>query len=243
MEETTQVQHKNLLDVFMNGFLNMFDYKSRASKYDYWGFILMHALVSILLGLLFTIGAAVISERVEKSVDTAYALVSGLAVISLVVRRLHDTGHSGLILLVPFVLFILSGLGYINNAIHSASGIFSFIAVLSALYILVLLLIKGTDGQNEYGEPVIEPENYNMYANLFFVTSLAVKILLIVLALFFQFSPKNFDFPNKPIPAVENKSAASADKSGIPAASADKFEIEESEAVEMPNVPMHGGAE
>lgn len=249
MEETTQVQHKNLLDVFMNGFLNMFDYKSRASKYDYWGFILMHALVSILLGLLFTIGAAVISERVEKSVDTAYALVSGLAVISLVVRRLHDTGHSGLFLLAPLVLFVLSViLG--ENLGTPVAGAVAFMGGLSVFYILILLLIKGTAKENKYGVPVEEPKNYNMYANLFVVMVLLMNILGVFLGNTVQTLPANYNISGKSNTVVsepENSTDSKAENAAVReetlSVSTEKLEVEEIVPVEQPYVLMHDNAE
>lgn len=249
MEESTKVPHKNLLDVFMNAFLNMFDYKSRASKYDYWGFLFINTLVSVLVLFLFAVAAAVISEKIMIAVYAAYTIVSFLAGVSLIIRRLHDTGHSGLFLLAPLVLFVLSViLG--ENLGTPVAGAVAFMGGLSVFYILILLLIKGTAKENKYGVPVEEPKNYNMYANLFVVMVLLMNILGVFLGNTVQTLPANYNISGKSNTVVsepENSTDSKAENAAVReetlSVSTEKPEVEEIVPVEQPYVPMHDNAE
>ena len=51
MTETVEKteNEKNLLTAFVAGFKNIFNFKTRASKYDYWAFIFANFLFSLIL--------------------------------------------------------------------------------------------------------------------------------------------------------------------------------------------------
>lgn len=108
--------------------------QGRAPRSEYWWFVffnwLVFLVVAVVLGL---IGIAI--NGYEGSIITicvGYPLVSLALIIPnicVVVRRLHDTGHSGFWYFISFVPFI-GGLWF--------------------LY----LMIKDSDDENEYGLPV-----------------------------------------------------------------------------------------
>ena len=52
-ESVVKVENeKNLLTAFVAGFKNMFDFKTRASKYDYWAFVFANVLIGfVVLGV------------------------------------------------------------------------------------------------------------------------------------------------------------------------------------------------
>lgn len=110
--------------------------KGRAPRSEYWWFVAFCWLVMVLSALLFAfIGMKVNSNGKE---GMAIAVIGGETVVSLclflpglcvLVRRLHDTGHSG------WWYFI------------------SFVPVVGGLWMLWLLLL-GSDEENEYGLPV-----------------------------------------------------------------------------------------
>lgn len=104
------------------------DFKGRARRKEYWMFVLLH--------LLFSIIAMIIDRQIIGYVDgdlsvspiyLIYVFVMIIPSIAVAVRRLHDTGKSGLTLLV------------------------GLIPIIGTIWILVLLITKGDLGENKYG--------------------------------------------------------------------------------------------
>ena len=68
-----------------------FDYRGRASRKEYWMFVLCHVLISLTL-LIF--GAQAESDTIII-IWSLYSLLGILPATSAMVRRLHDFGASG----------------------------------------------------------------------------------------------------------------------------------------------------
>ncbi|MFK4135902.1 DUF805 domain-containing protein [Pseudomonas luteola] len=108
------------MDAYINMWKNYFDFNSRVSRKDYWcaraiDFLALMAIV--LFGKALNLG---------ENLSAIYALASIIPVISLSVRRLHDTNRSGwwyLIALVP---------------------------VIGWLILFVFMIMKGDDGTNRF---------------------------------------------------------------------------------------------
>ncbi|MCB9809097.1 DUF805 domain-containing protein [Candidatus Nomurabacteria bacterium] len=92
---------------FLKAFKNIFLIKGRASRSEYWFFILFAAITIGLIGL--------VSLAVPENSNAAIILggLAGLYVMVLIVvhftlliRRLHDTGRSGIWVLVNFIPLI-----------------------------------------------------------------------------------------------------------------------------------------
>ena len=118
---------------YINALLN-WTFGGRASRKEYWMFVLFHNIVSILVctvDILLNIyifgmplAAAVSSLKILSLLYSLAALIPSIAVL---VRRLHDTEHSGawyFISLIPLIGFII---------------------------LLVFLCTEGTYGDNQYG--------------------------------------------------------------------------------------------
>lgn len=133
-----------LFGYFLRAFTGYYaNFSGRARRKEYWGFVLFYCLVFFLFGILVVIGA--VSSHISK--DAGQTSISPLlftgiglmAVFSLVlivpnlaitVRRLHDIGQSGWLLL----LHLLPGIG--------------------GLILFVMMLIEGDRYTNAYGPPV-----------------------------------------------------------------------------------------
>ena len=97
----------------------------RASRAEYWYFSLIHTLVSVLLSVLdFSLGYAHLGIGLLSGV---YTLAVMLPLVGVTIRRLHDTNRNGWWLLI------------------------AFIPLLGLIALLVMLTLKGTDGENPYG--------------------------------------------------------------------------------------------
>lgn len=121
-----------------NVYSNYATFKGRASRSEFWKFVLFMIIVTTLLYL-----PLILTGGMTGDVDSGlsifvtisllavgiFTLVTLLPYISVLVRRLHDTDRSGWwywIALVPFV---------------------------GGLILLILLALQGTQGDNRFGPP------------------------------------------------------------------------------------------
>ena len=119
------------LDVIKNHYV---DFDGRASRKEYWMFVVFYLAIYI--------GASIVGAILGAVSDTLALLVSlgvmlfGLGIIlpslGIAVRRLHDTGRSG--------WFILLGL-----------------IPLAGLIVLYFAILEGDAGPNEYGPDPLDP--------------------------------------------------------------------------------------
>jgi len=112
------------------------EFDGRARRQEYWMFILFNLLAILALGAVGAIGIA-ISQKFGVILFfpfTLYWLAAIIPAIAVTVRRFHDTGRSGWLLL----LFV--GL-----------GIIPLVGLISAIVQIVFLCQDSVPGTNEYG--------------------------------------------------------------------------------------------
>lgn len=120
----------------MNRYIDMwkkiFDYSGRISRRDYW----LTALMTFVVTFAVSFVAGFISGLfLPKLFGVIYGLVmlaslaESLAMLSMGVRRLHDTNKSG------WFMFI------------------SFVPMIGGIILLVFFCTKGDEAANNYGEP------------------------------------------------------------------------------------------
>lgn len=123
-----------IVDSFASCIRKYATFSGRAPRSEYWWFVLSAYLVEFVFAVVFALIGAAIGDEVGALLG-AYvgAIISSLflflPMLSVLVRRLHDTGHSGwwyFICLVPLI---------------------------GNVWLLVLLL-TGSDDENEYGLPI-----------------------------------------------------------------------------------------
>lgn len=99
------------------------DFNGRARRTEYWIFVLMNFIITLILtsldNLMGSIGIGVLSL-----LYSFFIIVPSLAVT---VRRLHDIGKSGWMILVVLIPFI------------------------GAIWLLILMATVGTSKENDYG--------------------------------------------------------------------------------------------
>lgn len=131
-------------------FLKAFDYRGRASRAEYWWVALFQALVIILPAFLLAIFLPmVVNDSLEHTPGLALSswflpllgafsvlmLVMVVPLISLFVRRLHDTGRSGWIAII-MLLQLIPVIGWPFTIV-----------------IWVFAVIPGSPDDNPYGPP------------------------------------------------------------------------------------------
>lgn len=105
-------------------------FKGRTSRKQFWMFILFNVLFSTLLGFIdIVLGINILYPL--------YSMMLFIPILSILVRRLHDVGNSGWMLLL------------------------SLIPIFGYIYLFVVTLQKGEDGSNMYGMSPIEVEYTN----------------------------------------------------------------------------------
>ena len=120
-------------------------FKGRASRSEYWWFALFMFLTGF-IGL------------VSEIINGIISLLIFIPSIAVMVRRLHDTNNSGLLLLGPLGFFTV---GYLTMDVNSGDDYFGGIVVILGLifylYIFYLTIKKGDESENQYGpNPLIE---------------------------------------------------------------------------------------
>jgi uncharacterized membrane protein YhaH (DUF805 family) len=109
------------------------DFSGRSRRREFWSFTLAVMAAEIVLFAAIAWAAFGSEGRMTAAVAIPFVvlLLLGLGLfvpsLALVVRRLHDQGRSGLVLLVAFV------------------------PILGALVLLALMCVEGTPGPNRYG--------------------------------------------------------------------------------------------
>ena len=114
------------------------DFHGRASRLEFWHYILVVLVVSVLLDIL--------GIRLLSTVVWLALLVPTLAII---VRRLHDVDRSGWLILVPIVpTFLMVALLYL---FWPLGALFALATVACFAYLIYLYVLPGTPGANQYG--------------------------------------------------------------------------------------------
>ena len=84
-------------------------FKGRASRKEYWYFVLFNIIFSILLGLLDEVlGTVYVLQEPQGIFHGLYFLLMIIPSFAVTVRRLHDSGRSGWWIVAGIILFILT---------------------------------------------------------------------------------------------------------------------------------------
>jgi uncharacterized membrane protein YhaH (DUF805 family) len=144
-------------------FENYANFNGRARRSEYWYYTLATIIISIILmildgtlGLKFGPGG---SSGILNSIYSVLVIIPGLAVS---VRRLHDIGKSGKLLLVYYIILIALGVIMVTSGLFAflagnltALGVGFFVPLLlilaMSIYLIVLFCTEGTRGENKYG--------------------------------------------------------------------------------------------
>jgi len=136
------------------------EFNGRSRRTEYWMFVLFNFLAILVLAALGGVGIAISEDYggilfVPLGIYVLAVLIPGLAVA---VRRLHDTGKSGWLLLV-FMLV----------------GMIPFIGIIGAIIQIVFFCQDSDPGTNQYGpNPKFPDQAFGAYAGSAGFTSMGL---------------------------------------------------------------------
>lgn len=152
-------------------FLNGLDFKGRASRREFWNFVLVNFSVGIVLGVLEGIGRGSTLTTLAGTLALVFNIVTYIPSLALTVRRVHDTNHSawwvfgpavGALIMIPFAV--------IGSAVHASNG-FALILVpvaiammVCSIAVLIFCFMQGTPTDNDYGAVAYYDEQGNRIA-------------------------------------------------------------------------------
>jgi uncharacterized membrane protein YhaH (DUF805 family) len=128
-------------EAISRGFTNYFTFNGRASRPEYWWWVLF----TFLLGLIPLAGLV--------------TLIPTLAVTS---RRLHDIGKSGWLQILPWAIFGVAVISAVA-AIPIPPAVWIIAAFASFVGLIVWLVRKGDEGANKYGPDPRQPTSQQPY--------------------------------------------------------------------------------
>ncbi|MDG6881427.1 Inner membrane protein yhaH [Phocoenobacter uteri] len=110
-------------------------FNGRARRKEYWFFILFSTVVSFILSILDNLIGFIDYNSGLGILGGIYSLAILIPSIAVSVRRLHDINRSGWWMLI------------------------TFIPVIGLIVLFVFACLKGTEGENKYGDDPLEQEN------------------------------------------------------------------------------------
>jgi len=156
---------------FIKALRHYADFSGRARRKEFWMFALFNFIFYIVWAVLLTIVFAFTNKgRLPIAANIAclsYAVLIMLPAFALAVRRLHDVGKSGWMLLI------------------------SLIPVVGGIWLFVLMVSKGQQGDNKYGpDPKTSPETVSdqpklKSAGVTLIVASSVAIVLSILTLLY----------------------------------------------------------
>lgn len=167
---------KSLFEYFLDAYQKFLVLNGRATRQQFWGFYVWYYVIIIGL-ILVTLPIAYLTKSMAIFIiPIGFAIISLFPYVSIAVRRLHDVGHSGWNLLLPYgayysvyvivqlffpVLLPVDVSPAVINFIQSITPekielvalIFKLVAF---TYVLYLLAKPSEDTENSYGVPIVE---------------------------------------------------------------------------------------
>ena len=134
------------------------DFSGRAPRAEYWWYTLAMIIVTVIVTLVE--GALGLGGLIGPYGPLSLLLGLGLLLpgLAVSVRRLHDTDRSGwwlLLIVIPYVIFIVLAGGAVASGSTAAMGgvgiIGGLVVLVCAIVLLVFYVQRGTVGANRYG--------------------------------------------------------------------------------------------
>ena len=118
----------NIMNWYLKVLKQYADFSGRARRKEYWMFVLFNMIFAIVAMILDNILGIAIEDVGYGPLYGLYVLAILIPGLAVVVRRLHDVGKSGWMILI------------------------ALIPLIGAIWLLVLMVTDSNPGENEYGQ-------------------------------------------------------------------------------------------
>lgn len=127
----------------------LFVFRGRASRSEFWWFMLFIGLVNLVCALIFSL----LPLAIESALNFAVSLCLLPANLGVTARRLHDRNMSAWWMLLPILALLFWLIGGAQARANTLNSIVSFGMCL--LY-LIILCMPGQSGPNRFGPDPLE---------------------------------------------------------------------------------------
>jgi uncharacterized membrane protein YhaH (DUF805 family) len=138
------------MDWFIGPLKNYAVFSGRTRRSEFWAFILLVTIIQ--MGARFFDGLAPDKPPVALNMGIAELCIFIIFLVPSVavgVRRLHDSGRSGLWMLLGYGPLLISNLPFMAE--EELGNILVGAVLLGGGVLLIMMLFSGTNGQNQYG--------------------------------------------------------------------------------------------
>jgi uncharacterized membrane protein YhaH (DUF805 family) len=154
-------------------FENYANFKGRARRSEYWYFILANLIFSILTMIIDEMLHLKFGPSNSGILNSVYGILLFIPGLAVSVRRLHDIGKSGWLLLISYAVMIIAVVGLFVTSMSAIMGgglptlgagfIVAILIILAvAIWLLILFCKEGDQGTNKYGaDPKANAEEIN----------------------------------------------------------------------------------
>ena len=128
----------------------------RASRSEYWWFLLFAAFAPLLLIILFAfLYSGEESENFYGVIVLIFYLPIIIPYLTVSIRRLHDLGKSCQIFIVLIILEVILSLEVVFQVLNSNFiMIIDFASWVLTVYFFIIFMFKGSNKKNKYGSPI-----------------------------------------------------------------------------------------
>ena len=126
------------------------EFTGRSRRKEYWFYVLMLIVIGVVIGVVERALGLTGMVGPYGPLSLLFGLATFVPSLAVGIRRLHDTNRSGWWLLIGYGPLLISlCLTYLGSL--SLGMIFSVIALVGFIVLLVLMVLEGTKGPNQYG--------------------------------------------------------------------------------------------
>jgi len=161
---TNPVKKINMLDAVKLFFKNYFNFRGRASRSEYWWFLLAYFIVAFIIA--FIEGLLIPNLAIGQSGPASNLLTLALFIgqLSLTARRLQDRGHTGwwqlayFVPLIPLIYFAFLFILTEDQAHLISAGLVSVLWIIILITFIVVLCLPPKEDENKWGRNPLLPE-------------------------------------------------------------------------------------
>ena len=160
----SSIKSINMIDAVKLFFKNYFNFTGRASRSEYWWFMLAYFIAVFVISFIEGFIMALSGAYGVAIVGNIFILAMFIGLLSLNARRLQDRGHTGwwqaacYVPIIPMYIFLFQFIfsGGMNGGI--GLGFFALISIGTSITFIVFCCLPPKEDENKWGRNPLLPE-------------------------------------------------------------------------------------